>query len=82
MNVLTIHYKYEKNLDKAFYWHQEAAERGDNQAMNDLAVCYKNSEGQKRIQKKPYINYQWCRQCNSKLISSNNTCLDSNNSHD
>src|SRR5437773_4818974 len=35
----------EKNLEKAFYWYQKAAENGNNDAMNNLAYSYYNGEG-------------------------------------
>jgi len=62
MNSLAICYTYgvgtEKNSEKAFYWYQIAAENGEvNKLYNKCEGC-----------KKPYTNYQWCQQCNSKLF--------------
>ncbi len=39
----------EKNLDKAFYWHQKAAENGYIQAQYNLAILYYKVKKQKRI---------------------------------
>src|SRR3990170_3029559 len=45
----------EKNLEKAFYWYQRAAENGNKFAMNGLAICYKNGEGtEKSLEKASY----------------------------
>ncbi|EXX50138.1 Skt5p [Rhizophagus irregularis DAOM 197198w] len=61
MNNLVMNYKngegIEKNLEKAFYWYQKMAESnkestGKNELCNEC--------------KQPYIDYQWCQQCNSK----------------
>ncbi|GBB84613.1 hypothetical protein RclHR1_01120001, partial [Rhizophagus clarus] len=83
----------EKNLEKAFYWFQKAAENDDEKAMYSLVMNYKNGEGtEKNLEKafywyqkmeesnkentnknefcneceQPYIDYQWCQQCNSR----------------
>src|SRR4051794_38075525 len=65
MNSLAICYKNgegtEKNLEKAFYWYQKAAENGK------INESYDKCEGCKQ----PYINYQWCQQCNSKRFQQN-----------
>ncbi|RGB41670.1 kinase-like domain-containing protein, partial [Rhizophagus diaphanus] len=63
----------EKNLEKAFYWYQKAAEKDYIKAMSSLAHKYYNGEGtEKNLEKafywhqKPYINYHWCQQCNTR----------------
>src|SRR2546421_103256 len=48
----------EKNLEKAFYWFQKAAENGGNVAMNNLAICYENGEGTEKNLKKAFYWYQ------------------------
>ncbi|GBB99377.1 hypothetical protein RclHR1_03500002 [Rhizophagus clarus] len=57
---LAINYKNgegtEKNLEKAFYWYQKAAE--GNEISLNVELCNEC--------KQPYIDYQWCKQCNSK----------------
>ncbi|CAB4417621.1 unnamed protein product [Rhizophagus irregularis] len=35
----------EKNLEKAFYWYQKAAENGDKEAQFNLGVCYEEGIG-------------------------------------
>src|SRR5438046_2263473 len=90
--LASIYYLYRKNLEKAFYWFQKAAENGNKFAMYNLNICYKNGEGtEKNLEKafywyqkaaengkvnglcdkckeceQPYVDYQWCQQCNSK----------------
>jgi excinuclease UvrABC ATPase subunit len=92
----------EKNLEKAFYWYQKAAENGNEKAMFNLAIYYENGEGiEKNLEKafywqkiaesnkirinyndelcneckQPYIDYQWCQQCNTKRFQQNITTL-------
>ncbi|CAB4419710.1 unnamed protein product [Rhizophagus irregularis] len=97
MNNLAICYYngegVEKNLEKAFYWYQKAAENGNKNAMLSLINNYINGEGtEKNVEKafywqqkiaesnevnfenviqlcnkckQPYIDYQWCQQCNN-----------------
>ena len=60
--------KTEKNLEKAFYWFQKAAENGNIDAMNNLVICYKNGEGTEKNLKEFYHWYQ-----NSIEIARNNT---------
>ena len=51
----------EKNLEKAFYWYQKVAESNKvNFSKNKAVLCNRC--------KQPYINYQWCQQCNSKQL--------------
>src|SRR5581483_11119091 len=45
-----------KNLQKAFYWHQMAKSN---------KISFKNNELCNEC-KQPYIDYQWCQQCNIK----------------
>ncbi|GBC07421.1 hypothetical protein RclHR1_07450009 [Rhizophagus clarus] len=59
---LTIYYEkgkgIEKNLEKAFYWYQKAAENGNVVAMDNLVICYYNGEGvEKNLEKAFY----WCQ---------------------
>ncbi|RGB30585.1 hypothetical protein C1646_817829 [Rhizophagus diaphanus] len=42
----------EKNLEKAFYWYQKVEENEVRSVCNEC--------------KQPYIDYQWCQQCNTK----------------
>src|SRR2546429_181858 len=62
MNRLAIHYKNgertEKNLEKAFYWYQKAAENGDKNAMNSLAMHYENGEGTEKNLEKAFYGCQ------------------------
>uniref|UniRef100_U9V3V1 Protein kinase domain-containing protein n=1 Tax=Rhizophagus irregularis (strain DAOM 181602 / DAOM 197198 / MUCL 43194) TaxID=747089 RepID=U9V3V1_RHIID len=49
----------EKNLEKAFYWYQKAAENaaenGNEVAMNNLAICYENGNGtEKNLEEASY----------------------------
>jgi hypothetical protein len=49
----------EKNLEKAFYWYQKAAEsNSDIYFKNNFKLCDKCNQ--------QYTNYNWCQQCNSK----------------
>src|SRR5256885_1148220 len=70
MNRSAIHYKNgegtEKNLEKAFYWYQKAAENGDEYAMNNLAMHYENGEGTEKNLEKAFY---WCQKAagNSKV---------------
>src|SRR5436190_6954980 len=62
MNKLAICYKNgegtEKNFEKAFYWYQKEAENNKVNKLHDKCNgCMQ-----------PYIDYQWCQQCNSKLF--------------
>ncbi|CAB5372223.1 unnamed protein product [Rhizophagus irregularis] len=58
----------EKNLEKAFYWYQKAVE---GISKNEAEYCYKC--------KQPYIDYQWCKQCNTKRFQQNFSKWTSNN---
>ncbi|POG78598.1 hypothetical protein GLOIN_2v1535801, partial [Rhizophagus irregularis DAOM 181602=DAOM 197198] len=117
----------EKNLEKAFYWYQKAAERGHVKAMTNLASYYEIGEGteknlekafywyqkaaengtEKNLEKAfywqqratesnkvsfnneagllcnecelPYIDYQWCQQCNTKRFQQEFSKWTSNN---
>ena len=45
----------EKNLEKVFYWYQKAAENDNKDAINNLAIHYKNGEGiEKNLEKAFY----------------------------
>ena len=48
----------EKNLEKAFYWYQKAAESGLEMAQNNLALLYKNGEGTEKNLEKAFYWYQ------------------------
>ncbi|EXX52258.1 Skt5p [Rhizophagus irregularis DAOM 197198w] len=48
----------EKNLEKAFYWYQKAAENGYEKAMHNLAICYVNGEGTEKNLEKAFYWYQ------------------------
>ncbi|GES75100.1 kinase-like domain-containing protein [Rhizophagus clarus] len=76
MNNLT-NYDYngkwtEKDLEESLYWHRKAIENGNNKAMLNLAMVsnnkYFNIKNELLCHEcgQPYINYQWCQQCNSK----------------
>ncbi|RIA80726.1 hypothetical protein C1645_838169 [Glomus cerebriforme] len=62
MNSLAIHYYNgegtEKNLEKAFYWCQEAAENDNKSAMNNLANSYYNGEGTEKNLEKAFYWYR------------------------
>src|SRR5438876_216871 len=47
----------EKNLEKAFYWFQKAAENSED-AMIHLATCYENGEGTAKNLEKAFYWYQ------------------------
>ncbi|PKC00414.1 HCP-like protein [Rhizophagus irregularis] len=47
----------EKNLEKAFYWHQKLAESNKISFKNEVGLCNECEQ--------PYIDYQWCQQCNT-----------------
>ena len=57
---LLYHYgvKTEKNLEKAFYWYEKAAENDDNNAMYNLAICYENGIGTELNLEKAFYWYQ------------------------
>src|SRR5581483_2721412 len=48
----------EKNLEKAFYWCQKAAEKDHINAMFNLALCYKNGKGTEKNYEKVFYWYQ------------------------
>src|SRR5436190_8934444 len=48
----------EKNLEKAFYWYQKAAENGNNDAMDGLGICYYDGEGTEKNLEKAFYWYQ------------------------
>src|SRR5437763_531952 len=50
--------KTEKNLEKAFYWYQKAAESGNKSAMNNLAICYENGKGTEKNLEKAFYWFQ------------------------
>ncbi|GBC52516.2 kinase-like domain-containing protein [Rhizophagus irregularis DAOM 181602=DAOM 197198] len=62
MNNLAICYKIgegtEKNLEKAFYWYQKAAENGDKEAQFNLGVCYEERIGIEKDEVKASYWYQ------------------------
>jgi TPR repeat protein len=55
INGLARHYKNGKNLEKAFYLYQKAAENGNKNAMNNLAKCYKYGKGTEKNLEKHFI---------------------------
>src|SRR5436309_302090 len=62
MNYLATYYENgvgtEKDLKKAFYWYQKAAENGNEGAMHNLAVCYSNGKGTEKNLEKAFGWYQ------------------------
>ncbi|RGB29217.1 kinase-like domain-containing protein [Rhizophagus diaphanus] len=62
MYYLAIHYRNgegtEKNLEKAFYWHQKAVESNKTNSKIEDVYCYECLQ--------PNTDYQWCQQCNTK----------------
>src|SRR5688572_27581080 len=48
----------EKNLEKAFYWYQKAAENGNIKAQYNLALSYENGEGTEKNLEKAFYWYQ------------------------
>src|SRR5437763_561994 len=48
----------EKNLEKAFYWFQRAAENGNTDAMNSLATFYENGKGTEKNLEKAFYWFQ------------------------
>ncbi len=48
----------EKNLEKAFYWYQKAAENGDSMAQYHLALSYYKGEGIEKNLEKAFYWYQ------------------------
>ena len=42
----------EKDLEKAFYWYQKAAENGNKYAQYNLGRCYENGKGVKKMKLK------------------------------
>ncbi|GES97199.1 kinase-like domain-containing protein [Rhizophagus clarus] len=48
----------EKNLEKAFYWHQKIVESNKGSFKVKVELCNEC--------KQPHSDYQWCQQCNSK----------------
>ncbi|GBB87085.1 hypothetical protein RclHR1_13550003 [Rhizophagus clarus] len=47
----------EKNLEKAFYWYKQVKEVSENELCDGC--------------KQPYIEYQWCQQCNIRQLQQN-----------
>ena len=62
MHKIILHYYkgegIEKNLEKAFYWYQKAAESGFEIAQNNFALLYKNGEGTEKNIEKAFYWYQ------------------------
>ncbi|RGB24949.1 kinase-like domain-containing protein, partial [Rhizophagus diaphanus] len=62
MNNLATFYENgegtEKNLEKAFYWFQKAAENTSDKDFYNDKLCEEC--------KQPFIDYNWCQQCNIK----------------
>ena len=62
MHILANHYYNgegtEKNLEKAFYWHQKAVESNKTNSKNEAEYCNECLQ--------PDTGYQWCQQCNTK----------------
>ena len=77
MNSLVLYFKYgeetEKNLEKAFYWYQKAAENGQINAMFNLALCFKNGEGTEKNLEKAFYWYQIAK--SNKIAFKNNVEL-------
>src|ERR1700752_910776 len=61
----------EKNLEKAFYWYQKAAENGDIDAQYNLALLYKNGEGTEENLEKAFYWYQKAAENNVKEAQHN-----------
>src|SRR3954452_22862002 len=76
MNRLSFYYKdgiaTEKDLEKALYWFQKAAEGGLVDAMYDLALCYEDEEGIEKDLEKAFYWYQKVAESNSKIGFKNN----------
>ncbi|EXX76558.1 uncharacterized protein OCT59_029197 [Rhizophagus irregularis] len=54
----------EKNLEKALYWYQKAAESGYTDAMFNLAVCYIKGKGTEvNLEKANYWYQKAAMQC-------------------
>ena len=56
--MLLLWKRNRKNLEKAFYWIQKAAENNDMNAMNKLATCYYNEEGTEKNLEKAFYWFQ------------------------
>src|SRR6266498_2153131 len=56
--ILHSHKKIEKNLEKAFYWYQKAAENGHIKAQYNLAILYEDGEGTEKNLEKAFYWYQ------------------------
>ncbi|PKC01413.1 HCP-like protein [Rhizophagus irregularis] len=61
----------EKNLEKAFYWYQEAAKNGDKKAMNNLGRCYYDGEGTEKNLEKAFYWYQEVAESGDKYAMNN-----------
>src|SRR5205814_390551 len=61
----------EKNLEAAFYWFQKAAENDDEEAMNNLATCYKNGEGIEKNLEKAFYWYKKAAENDDKNAMNN-----------
>ncbi|GES72768.1 kinase-like domain-containing protein [Rhizophagus clarus] len=53
-----------KNLEKAFYWYQKAAENSNEEAILDLVDCYENGEGTEKNLKKTFYWHQKVEESN------------------
>src|SRR6266540_2154481 len=78
MYNLAIYYENgkgtEKNLEKAFYLYQKAAENGYISAQNNLAILYENGDGTEKNLEKAFYWYQKAAE-NEYISTQNNLAI-------